>query len=39
MNIDKFYKYECKVFKYQIIYLMVIIGLFINLFFYLDYFY
>ena len=32
MNVDSFYKYECNVYKYQIIYLMIIIGLFIILF-------
>ena len=39
MNIDNFYKYECNIVKYLIIYLFIIVGLFINLIFYLYYFY
>ena len=38
MKIDNFYKYECNVNKYQLRYLIVIIGIIINLMFYL-YFY
>ena len=38
MKIDNFYKYECNVYKYQLRYLIIIIGIIINLMFYL-YFY
>ncbi len=35
MSIDPFYKFECNISKYQLLYVLVVLGLGVILFFYL----